>query len=243
VTERRWRLVELARLGGISQQQVRNYLAAGLLPSARRGGNNYRQFTDHHAAALRTARELAVGHGWARARTILAAVHRDDLATALAAVDDGHAELARERAAIAAATLAFTRAAHDPAPVARPHARIGHVAADVGVRPPVLRLWERRGLLRPRRDPATGYREYDPAEQRAAHLVAVLRAGHFAFAIIDAVIAALRSSGSVDRALAELGRRDEQVQRVSRDRLRATAALHAYLAAYYPSEERAGSVM
>jgi DNA-binding transcriptional MerR regulator len=204
MTQRRWRLVELARLGGIGEQQVRNYLAAGLLPPARRGENNYRQFTDHHADALRTARDLAAGHGWARSRAILAAVHRGDLATALATVDDSHAELARERASIAAAALAFTRAASEPAPVARSQARIGHVAADVGVRPPVLRLWERRGLLRPRRDPATGYRLYDPAEQRAAHLVAVLRAGHFAFGIIDAVIAALRSSGSVTRALAEL---------------------------------------
>jgi DNA-binding transcriptional MerR regulator len=235
VTERRWRLAELARLGGISEQQVRNYLAAGLLPSAPRAANNYRVLTGHHADALRTARALAAGHGWARARAILSAIHHGDIAAALATVDDSHAELAQERASIAVATRAFTRAASDPGPAVRPRARIGQLAADIGVRTPVLRLWEHRGLLRPHRDPATGYRAYDPAEQRTAHLIAVLRAGHFAFPIIDAVIATMRATGSVNRALAELSRRDEQVRARSRDRLRASAALHAYLDTHYPT--------
>jgi DNA-binding transcriptional MerR regulator len=227
--------VELARLAGVTEQQVRNYLAAGLLPPAERAANNYRVLTDHHVDALRTLRALAAGHGWPRARTILTAIHHGDIPAARAEVDDSHAELARERAAIAAATRAFTEAAGNPAPTIRRRARIGQLAADIGVRAPVLRLWERRGLLRPQRDPATGYRVYDSAEQRAAHLVTVLRAGGFAFPIIDAVIATMRASGSMGSALAELSRRDEQVHHLSRHRLQASAALHAYLATHYPS--------
>jgi DNA-binding transcriptional MerR regulator len=234
VSERRWRLVELARLAGITEQQVRNYLAAGLLPPAERAANNYRVFSDHHADALHTVRALAAGHGWSCARAILTAVHHGDLPAALAAVDDSHAALARERATIAAATHAFTQAAGGPAPAGRRQARIGQVAADVGVRTPVLRLWEGRGLLQPQRDPSTGYRIYSPAEQRAAYLVAVLRAGNFAFPIIDAVIATMRASGSLARALAELSRRDEQVHQLSLRRLHASAALHDYLVKYYP---------
>jgi DNA-binding transcriptional MerR regulator len=233
VTERPWRLAELARLGGISEQQVRNYLVAGLLPPADRAANNYRIFTDRHADALRTVRALAAGHGWTRTRAVLTAVHRGDVAAALSIVDDSHADLARERVAIATAIRAFARAAHDAAPAPRPRARIGQVASGTGVRTPVLRLWERRGLLRPDRDPVTGYRVYDGAEQRIAHLVAVLRAGHFPFPIIDAVIAALRTSGSVSRALAELSRRDEQVHHHSRLRLEGSAALSTYLATYH----------
>lgn len=236
MSERRWRLVDLAELAGITEQQVRNYLAAGLLPPAERAANNYRVLTDHHADALRTARALAAGHGWPRARTILTAVHHGDIPAALAAVDDSHAELARERATIAAATDAFTRTASGPAPAVRRQARIGQVAADIGIRTPVLRLWERRGLLQPQRDPITGYRLYSPAEQRAARLTAVLRAGGFAFPIIDAALATMRSSGSLERALAELSRRDEQVHHLSLRRLQASAALHAYLAKYYLSE-------
>ena len=236
MTERRWRPADLARLAGITEQQVRNYLAAGLLPAADRTATNYRVLTDHHADALRTVRALAAGHGWPRTRTILAAVHAGSIPAALAAVDDSHAEFARERATIAAATQAFTRAAAAPAPTVRRQARIGQVAVDTGVRTPVLRLWERRGLLRPQRDPATGYRTYGPAEQRAAHLVAVLRAGGFAFPIIEAAIATMRANGTLEHALAHLSRRDEQVYRLSLERLEATAALHAYLAKYYAPE-------
>lgn len=225
--------MELARLAGITEQQVRNYLAAGLLPPAERAANNYRVLTDQHADALRTTRVLAAGHGWFRARTILTAVHRGDIPAALTAVDDSHAELARERATVTAATHAFTQAAGVPAPAIRRQAGIGQVAADTGVRTPVLRLWESRGLLRPQRDPANGYRVYNPAEQRAAHLVAVLRAGGFAFPIIDAAIATMRSSGSLEQALAHLSRRDEQVHQLSLRRLQASAALHAYLTKYY----------
>ena len=235
MTGRRWRLVELARLAGVTDQQIRNYLAAGLLPSAARTASNYRIFTDQHADALRTARALAAGHGWPCANAVLAAVHSDDIPAALAALDESHAELARERARIAATVEAFTRAADSPVPAVRRPARIGRVAADIGVRTPVLRLWERRGLVRPDREPTTGYRLYGPTEQRAAHLIAVLRTGGVPFTIIGPVIVALRTSGSTTSALAELRRREEQVHHVSRGRLAATAALDAYLAKHYPA--------
>ncbi|GIJ46785.1 MerR family transcriptional regulator [Virgisporangium aliadipatigenens] len=226
----------LAREAGVSEQQVRNYLAAGLLPPAERAANNYRVFTAQHADALRTVRAFARGHGWKAAHAVLGSVHSGDIAAALAVVDEGHAALARERATVAAATEAFTRVADRPAPAVQQHVRVGEVAARVGVRPPVLRLWERRGLLRPDRQPHTGHRAYGPAEQRAAHLVAVLRAGGFGFGIIEDAIAAMRASGGVTQALTQLARRDEQLRRQSLLRMRGTAALHAYLAAYYSEE-------
>jgi DNA-binding transcriptional MerR regulator len=230
-----YRLSSLAREAGVTDQQVRNYLDAGLLPPAERAANNYRVLTDRHADALRTVRALAAGHGWAATHAILGAVHRGDLAAALAAVDEGHAVLARERATVAAATEAFTRVADRPGQDTNRRVRVGEVAARVGVRAPVLRLWERRGLLRPDRDPQTGYRVYGPAEQRAAHLVAVLRAGGFGFGIIEDAIAAMRTTGSVAQALTRLARRDEQVRRQSLLRMRGTAALHTYLERHYPS--------
>ncbi|GAA0817706.1 MerR family transcriptional regulator [Spirilliplanes yamanashiensis] len=224
------RLVELARRAGITEQQVRNYLADGLLPPAGRAANNYRVLTERHAAALTCLRALAAGHGWARARQIMTAVHAGDVAAALACVDDGHADLASERAAVAAASRAFAEVADAPAADARGGARIGRVARAVGVRTPVLRLWERRGLLRPERDPATGYRVFAPAEQRVAHLVAVLRAGGFDFGIIADAVGTLRERGSTADALAQLARRGAQVDEASRRRLAGTAALHGYLA-------------
>ncbi|GGS57418.1 MerR family transcriptional regulator [Actinokineospora fastidiosa] len=222
------RLVELARIAGVTPQQVRNYLDQGFLPPAERAPNGYRVFTQAHADALVTTRALAAGHGWGAAREIMNAVHTGQTAVALALVDSGHAELARERAHIAAATAAFAEVAATPTPPTRPDVRIGDLARDIGVKTPVLRQWESRGLLVPSRD-RTGYRVYDPAEQRIAHLIAVLRRGDYPFPIIEAVITTLRATGDPTRARTELARRDRDVHHQSLARLRGSAALLSYL--------------
>ena len=234
--EGRWRAIALAQAAGISVQQVRNYVALGILPPVERTASGYRIFTAEHAEALLVARKLAEGHGWARTRTIMRAVHGRDLQTALAALDQGHAELDRERAEIARVLAAFGTVLRGPAAAgprprrgARSGARIGEVAGAAGVRPSLLRLWERRGLLRPGRDPATGYRAYDEREVRAARVVALLRRGGYPFPIVRAVVEELRSTGSPERVRAELARREQQLRRRSLRRLRASAALYGYL--------------
>jgi DNA-binding transcriptional MerR regulator len=228
----RWRAIALAQAAGISVQQVRNYVALGILPPVERTASGYRIFTGEHAEALLVARRLAEGHGWARTRTIMRAVHDRDLPTALAALDQGHAELDRERADIARVLAAFGtvvggQAADGPLP--RRGARIGEAARAAGVRPSLLRLWERRGLLRPGRDPATGYRVYDEPEVRTARVVALLRRGGYPFPIVQAAVNELRATGSPERVRAELARREQQLRRRSLQRLRASAALYAYL--------------
>ena len=227
--QRTWRLADLARLAGITPQQVRNYVAAGLLPPAPRGPNGYRRFTQQHADALVTARLVAEGHGWAAARRVMAAVHAGDLRTALTVVDVGHAELAQERERVAAASAAFATVATEGPGRVPEQATIGEVARRVGVQPPVLRLWEGRGLLQPTRARGTGYRQFDRTEQRTAHLVAVLRRGGFPFPIITDAVGVLRASGDPARALAALRRRDDDLHRTSVRRLRGSAAVSDYV--------------
>lgn len=230
----RLRAVDLAATVGISVQQVRNYVELGVLPPVRRTASGYRIFTAEHARALTVARRLAEGHGWSRTREIMAAVHRGDLPAALAALDGGHAELDRERAEIRRVLGAFeTVLASPPAvrPAPRHGARIGEVAALVGVRTSQLRLWEERELLRPGRTPGTNYRVYDEAELRAAQVIALLRRGAYPFEIIAAVLGELRTTGSAARVRAELGRREQELHTRSLRRLRGSAALHDYLLA------------
>lgn len=212
---------------------MRNYVELGVLPPVERTASGYRIFTAGHARALGVARRLAEGHGWARTREVMAAVHRGDLATALAALDAGHAELDRERAEIARALGAFETVLAAPAsggPAPRRPVRVGEVAALVGVRTSRVRLWEEHGLLRPTRQRGTGYRLYDPAELRAAQVVALLRRGGYPYEIVGAVLDELRSTGSAQRVRAELARREQELHRRSLRRLRASAALHDYLA-------------
>ncbi|GAA3166873.1 MerR family transcriptional regulator [Streptomyces ramulosus] len=226
----RLRAGDLARAAGLSVQQLRSYLDTGVLPPAPRSAGGHRRFTTVHAEALTAARALAAGHGWATARTVMRAVHDGDEETALAALDASHARLDRERGELTAVhdALGTVLAAEPPAPAPR-SVRIGDAARTVGVRPPVLRLWERHGLLRPEREPATGYRRYPAAELHLAHVTALLRRGGHPLAAIAAVLRELRTTGSPDRLRTELARRRAALHQASRHRLTAAAALHTYL--------------
>ncbi|TDB71424.1 MerR family transcriptional regulator [Micromonospora sp. KC723] len=227
----RWRVVDVAATAGISTQQVRNYLDEGVLPPAARTESGYRVLTEVHVRALAVLRRMVEGHGWARTREVLAAVHRGELAVALAALDAGHAELDRERAEIRRVLGAFETVVASPAVAApRRGARIGEVADLVGVRTSQLRLWEERGLLRPVRAPGTGYRVYDAAELRAAQVVALLRRGGYPFEIVAAVLDEMRTTGRPQRVRAELARREQELHQRSLRRLRASAELYGYLA-------------
>lgn len=228
----RVRAADLARSAGISVQQLRTYADTGLLPPAERTPAGYRVFTPAHADALAVARELAAGHGWGTARTAMAALHAGDPETALAALDAGHALLDRERAELAAVreALGAVLAGRVPPPAApRKGLRIGEASRAVGVKPPVLRLWEARGLLRPGREPGTGYRVYSASELRVAQVVALLRKGHHPLAAIEAVLRELRAGGSPERVLDALDARARDLHRRSLRRLAASAALHGYL--------------
>src|SRR4051794_31948563 len=91
------RTTDLAQAAGISVQQVRNYEAGNFIPPAQRSPSGYRLYTEKHLAAIKTARSLLDGYGWKLAREIMQAVHGGDLPTALALVDERHAELAHKR--------------------------------------------------------------------------------------------------------------------------------------------------
>ncbi|WP_419999156.1 MerR family transcriptional regulator [Streptomyces boninensis] len=230
------RAIDVARTAGISAQAVRHYEDLGLLPAVERTPSGYRAFTEEHVRAVAAVRALAAGHGWAVARTVMRAVRGGDVPAALAAVDAAHAELHQEREALATVLDAFTatlreapRTSVADAPAAARPLRIGAVAEAVGVRTPVLRLWESRGLLRPERERDTGYRVYPPTETRIAHAIALLRRGAYPLPTIDAVIAELRASGNPDRLREALAHRERELTSRSREALRAATALNAHL--------------
>ncbi|MFD7160689.1 MerR family DNA-binding transcriptional regulator [Kribbella sp. NPDC059898] len=236
--------VVLAREAGISVQQVRNYEEAGLLPPVRRSAAGYREFDESHRHALTAARVLVRAYGWDTAASVLAAVHRDDLRTAVARLDEAHAALHQERERIQQALRAFEivvthpldadpRMASALEQIARQGAplRVGQLASLLGVRPSALRFWERSGLIHPVRERATGYRRYDVGAARDAHLVRLLREGNFPMRIIRAALDEMHSSpdGRPERVGSELNRRDAQLHHRSLARLRADAALVSYL--------------
>lgn len=194
------RPVDLAREHGLSTQAVREYEAQGVLPPAARTAAGYRVYTTTHAAALRAYLALTRAHGYAVARQVMRAVVADDLGAALAALDDSHAQLARDRAALASVRAAAAYLGGPAEPVGGDFT-VGDLAARLRLSRATLRSWERVGVLAPRRDRA-GQRVYDAAQVRDADFALMLRRGGWGLARIAEVLGEVRALGRPAGAVA-----------------------------------------
>lgn len=228
------RTVDLARAVGLSAQQVRNHEAWGFLPEVPRSASGYRLYTDRHLKALMTARTMISAYGgWQPALEIMRAVHGGDLDSALALVDERHAEIHQERRKIDAAVQAI-RALLESAPEPggrlwrRGPLRVGEAAKAVGVRPSALRFWEQQGLLQPGRDESSGYRLYDPRQMRRLEMVALLRGADYDFDTIRSMLKEL-AEGRPQAAMRAVEKRRGDIARTSRACAEATAALWEYV--------------
>jgi DNA-binding transcriptional MerR regulator len=225
----RLRPVDLARGHGLSTQAIRNYEAAGILPDAERTPYGYRTYTPRHAGALRAFLALVPGHGHQTATSIMQAVNRGSTEEALRLIDESHAQLVDDRRTLRAVEAALRDL--EPVPQERGDTFVGPLSRRLGIRPATLRKWERAGVVRPRRDPGTGYRVYSAADVRDALLAHQLRRGGYLLEQIAAVIAQVHSAGGV--APLESMLRDWHARLAARSRamLAGAAALDAYLAA------------
>ncbi|MFI8292094.1 MerR family DNA-binding transcriptional regulator [Streptomyces sp. ms191] len=106
---------------------------------------------------------------------------------------------------------------------------IGPLAERLGIRPATLRKWEGAGLLRPRRDPLTGYRVYDDADVRDARLAHQLRRGGYLLEQIAPLIAQVRAAGGPAPLEAALSDWHGRLAARGRAMLTGAAELAAYL--------------
>ncbi|HEV2780170.1 MAG TPA: TioE family transcriptional regulator [Actinophytocola sp.] len=207
------RPADLAREHGISTQAVRNYERDGFLPPAERTPSGYRLYTEVHAAALRAYLALVPAYGHSASGRIMTALHADQLDDALMTIDRGHGQLLHDRETLNAVRTAITHLTAesvpdrpvDPAP-----RTIGELAHRLGVTPATVRNWERAGILAPARDPATGYRVFQPTDTRDAELAHLLRRGGYPLNHISTVVQQIRTAGGADalaRALADWQRK------------------------------------
>jgi DNA-binding transcriptional MerR regulator len=238
------RPVDLARLAGVSTQQIRNYADSGILPAVRRTPAGYRRFDAGHRQALLTYRALTRGFGLPVARAVLQAVHAGDVPGGLALVDAAHAGVHAERVSLRAAGAALESVAAESPELPRSELRIGEVARLLGVRTSALRVWEAAGLLRPARERGTRYRTFGAADVRDARMVQMLRNSGYPLAQIESVLDGLRRTGSTDALRAAIARRHQALATRSAAMLEAAGPLHAYLstlASEQPDDRRASS--
>ncbi|MEV5019491.1 TioE family transcriptional regulator [Streptomyces sp. NPDC053780] len=242
------RPVDLARGHGLSTQAVRNYEEAGILPAADRTAHGYRTYTPLHARALDAFLALVPGHGHRTATSVMRAVNEGATAEAFRLIDESHAQLLDDRrtleavegalrdlgrpgpAATATATAATATAATAVTPASAGRF-VGPLARELGIRPATLRKWERAGLVRPSRDPLTGYRVYGEADVRDAKLAHQLRRGGYPLARIAPVIEQVRSAGGLEPLEATLRDWRDRLSARGRALLAGAAELEAYLRA------------
>ncbi|MGW0535331.1 TioE family transcriptional regulator [Streptomyces sp. NPDC003032] len=239
----RLRPVDLARGHGLSTQAVRNYEESGILPAAARTPHGYRTYTSLHAGALRAFLALVPGHGHRTATSIMRAVNSGAIEEALRLIDESHAQLLDDRRTLQAVERALRdlepTGASERGPTAAPGRTdgtfIGPLAGKLGVRPATLRKWEHAGLVRPRRDPRTGYRVYDEADVRDARLTHQLRRGGYLLEQIAPLIAQVRAAGGLEPLEAALRDWHGRLSARGRAMLAGAAELEAYLRAREPA--------
>ncbi|EXU63013.1 MerR family transcriptional regulator [Streptomyces sp. PRh5] len=241
-TDAALRPVDLARMAGVSTQQIRNYVDAGILPPAARTPAGYRRLDDRHRRALVTYRALMPGYGAETAREVMRAVHDEDVALALTLVNAGHAALHDQRLSLEAAGKALEVVAEQTPDASAPSRsgplRIGEVAARLGLRTSALRVWESAGLLRPRRDRSTGYRVYGPSDVRDARMIDLLRQVRYPLPQIRPVLDGLRRTGSSEALRTVIARRQEGLARRATAMLEGSCRLHHYLTENGSAEDR-----
>ncbi|AKJ08763.1 MerR family transcriptional regulator [Streptomyces incarnatus] len=228
------RPTDLAREHGISTQAVRNYERHGFIPPAERTPSGYRVYTEVHAAALRAYLSLVPAYGYAAAGQIMNALHRDELDEALTIVDRGHGLLLRDRDTLAAVRAAVSHLTAEseatPAPARDPGTRtVGELAHQLGVTPATLRNWEDAGILRPARDPATGYRVFGADDIRDAELAHLLRRGGHLLDHIAGVVHQIRTAGGTDALVSSLEAWQDKLTAQGLAMLHAATRLDAYL--------------
>ncbi|MDX5564649.1 TioE family transcriptional regulator [Streptomyces sp. ID05-04B] len=229
------RPIDLARGHGLSTQAVRNYEEAGILPAADRTAHGYRTYTPLHARALAAFLALVPGHGHPTATAIMRAVNAGALDEAFRCVDESHARLLEDRRTLQAVERALrdlTPATASAPGATRPRAAglfIGPLARGLGIRPATLRAWERAGLVRPRRDPVTGYRVYDEADVRDARMAHQLRRGGYLLEQIAPLITQVRAAGGLEPLEGALGDWHRRLSARGRALLSGAAELEAYL--------------
>jgi len=233
-----YRPIDLARAAGVSVQTVRVYERLGFIPPAQRSETGYRQYTAQHRQALLTARTMIDGYDWRPALRVMRQVHAGHLEEAIKLVNARHAALHREGLEAEEHLAALRELSQGEGGAAggalKRRRRIGEAAELVGVQVSALRFWEQKGLLKPDRDPESGYRLYDGEQIRRLRVVVLLRQAGYGIEEIHEVVDEL-AKGDPEQAVVIAEQRLRDLAQANLNCVAATAALWEYVREYWLS--------
>ncbi|WKG04075.1 MerR family transcriptional regulator [Mycolicibacterium sp. HK-90] len=216
---------------GYSVQQIRDLERLGVIASAVRAGNGYRQFSAAVVGEVRAYRDLAHAVGPVEARRTMRAIRMVPPGEAVALVCSLHTQIdrGREQALVARRALEAIQgeAETEAAPVETDAMTITELSRALGVRASTLRFWEKQGLVKPERiDRQTGSARIYPVEAiREARITAALRAAGYRIPDVQRTVAAIRDLDDVSRSLEALDTRLNSITDRTLSLLRAAATL------------------
>lgn len=225
------RTIDVARIAGYSVQQVRNLERDGVVPPTTRTASAYRQFGRLHLHSVLAYRALSNGVGPVEAKRIIRALHQLPLPEVLSILDAAHAQLHQERrnlrlAKIAAAAIS---AEHVGEVVAQDSMSVSELADALGLRPSTLRHWDAEGLVKPRRIPPRGVRQYWPTDVRDARIVHQLRSAGYRIESLRKLMPEIRVQRRMQDLEAALASRNADITARSRALLDAAVEFSAIL--------------
>lgn len=224
-------IADIVAATGYSAQQIRDLEAVGVIPTATRERNGYRQFQDVHVRDLGAYRDLARAVGPVDARRAMREIRSLPLSQAASLASSFHVRLNREREQALAARSALdairTEATTEDEPIEADSMTITELSQALGVRASTLRFWEKVGLVAPVRTAARAgtARLYHLAAIREARITTALRAGGYPIPDVQVAITAVRDLHDVTHSLKALDDRLEAIAQRAVALLRAGAAL------------------
>ena len=221
----------VATATGYSVQQIRDLERLGVIASAVRADNGYRQFSATEIRDLCAYRDLAHAVGPVQARRSMCTIRTVSPGEAANLVCSLHIGLngEREQALVARRALEAIQSETrtEAAPVVADAMTITELSRALGVRASALRFWEKAGLVKPERiTTSTGsIRRYPLEAIREARITAALRAAGYRIPDVQRAIAAIRDLDDVNRSLEALDARLTSITERSLALFRAAAIL------------------
>lgn len=173
----RWTPKQAAEALGVSTTTLRSYERQRLIPDVPRIGAGRRLYGQLHLHAFRSLRALLAAYSIPTAYSVMRLIRERQIGEALWALNAEQAQIQAENSRLTEIMRLIERtdfSAYNGRRITDCMS-IGEVSQIAGVNPSAVRHWEKEGLIRPRRHPQSGYRQFAPRELRRIIVISSLR--------------------------------------------------------------------
>ncbi|WP_172193721.1 MerR family transcriptional regulator [Saccharibacillus qingshengii] len=172
-----WTPKQAAGSLGVSTTTLRSYERQGLIPDVPRVGAGRLLYTSTHMQAFRSLRRLLEAYPIPTAYSVMKQIRDHRIEEALWTLNAEQARIHTEKSRITEIMrlIEQTDFSKYNGRKITDSMNVGEVSRIAGVNPSAVRHWEKEGLIRPRRNPHNGYREFTPRELRRIIVISSLR--------------------------------------------------------------------